>query len=310
MPAMRSLRRALFGISPTLADHGRRGFAPTSAARRARLETIARTFIAGYNAALDGDSDRALDAIAPELRGFAVEGEAMAAGVLDQLTPWRRTRISALLVRRPAHNYMIHVGAGWAIARLRGSLRRAVARRDPLLGWLVADGWGFHQAYFHPRDWAGGRRGRASDGYLGRAVDQGIGRALWFVSGADPAGVAQRIAGFAPSRHGDLWSGIGLAATYAGGVEGDALSALIDRAGPHRAELCQGAAFAATARSRAGNLAPHVELAARTLTGHGAAELAALAIAAQPPAGVPDGGAAYEGWRAQLRRALQAREAA
>jgi hypothetical protein len=105
----------------------------------------------------------------------------MASALLDHLTPWRRDRCAQLLRDRPEHVYMIHVGAGWATARLKLSLERAIRHRDPLLGWLVTNGWGFHQTYFHPAQWAtGSKRFPAGPGpvYLTRAVDQGIGRAL------------------------------------------------------------------------------------------------------------------------------------
>jgi hypothetical protein len=205
---------------------------------------------------------------------------------------------------------MIHVGAGWATARLRGSLARAVARRDRLLGWLVADGWGFHQTYFHPKQWAAGRgRLRTRDSYLGRAVDQGVGRALWFVAGADPERVAEHVARFDAERRADLWSGIGLAATYAGGVDREALVALVARAAQHREHLAQGAAFAAAARSVAGNPAPHADLAAHVIAGRSAEELAWLALTLEPrPADRHHD--AYETWRAQIRRAVTLPEAA
>jgi hypothetical protein len=305
------IRRALFGLDPGEALFERRGFAPGAAASQARLEAIGRTFIAGYNAWLARELDGELARIPAELHGFAIEGAAMASALLDQLAPWRRGRWAQLLADRPEHVHMIHVGAGWAVARLGRSLRRAIARRDPLLGWLIADGWGFHQAYFQPARWAHGqRRLPASWGYAARAVDQGIGRALWFIAGADPARVANHIAWFGSERRADLWSGVGLAATYAGGWAPADLAALAALAGRCRAELAQGAAFAATARHIAGNAAGHTEAAAAALTGRCAEELARLAQELQPAAPHDPAGASYETWRARLAEALAPRRAA
>jgi hypothetical protein len=312
MPDLSSrVRRALFGIARREADFATRGFTATSAEQRARLESIGRAFVDGYNASLSDDLGSELEQGDPDLRGFAVEGAAMACALLDYLTPWRRDRWAQLLAKRPEHLYMIHVGAGGATARLRGSLRRAVARRDPLLGWLVADGWGFHQTYFHPERWATGRaRLPLRNGYLSRAVDQGVGRALWFVAGADPAGVASHVERFAPDRRADLWSGIGLAATYAGGCTAEDLDHLVTLAGGHRAPLAQGAAFGATARVVAGNATAAVDRAARALAGRGSAELSRLAKVCEPPEPRAVLGDDYERWRARLRQALETSEAA
>src|SRR5947207_6338074 len=170
-------RAALFGISRSEADFTRRGFETERTDARACLEAVGVSFIDGYNAWLSGTLDATLAQISPALGGFAVEGAAMASALLDDLAIGRRGRWAQLLRDRPEHLYMIHVGAGWATARLRRSLLRAVRRCDPLLGWLVADGWGFHQTYFHPAQWASGdQRIAAHAGYLARAVDQGIGR--------------------------------------------------------------------------------------------------------------------------------------
>jgi enediyne biosynthesis protein E3 len=302
------VRRALFKISRREADTARRGFDVTSPEARARLESIGVAFIDGYNAWLSDDLDDALGELPDELRGFAVEGAAMASALLDSIAVWRRDRWARLLRDRPEHLYMIHVGAGWAIARLGLSLRRAVQRRDALLGWLVADGWGFHQTYFHPGQWASGRKRVSSrTRYLARAVDQGIGRALWFVAGADPARVAGRIAQFAPDRHADLWSGVGLAATYAGGCTQHELETLVELSGEFRAQLAQGAAFAATARTVARNVSAPTRFAARALTGREASELHRLAIQYMPAAPHSAAGDSYEAWRAQLASALTMR---
>jgi hypothetical protein len=153
-------------------------------------------------------------------------------------------------------------------------------------------------------------------GYLGRAVDQGIGRALWFGGGADPERVAALVVGFAAERRADLWSGVGLAATYAGGASREDLARLPALAGVLRAHLAQGAAFAAAARTIAGNVTTHTEVAARTLAGAPAGELAQLALVhePEPPVGVrPDmstSGDIYEGWRARVRAALAMEEVA
>jgi hypothetical protein len=297
-------RLSLMGIRVQEADFARRGFA--LAAARERLEASGRAFIHGYRLALVDDRASVLDAalahVESELRGFAYEGAAMGVTLRDALAPWRTPRAPHLLTG--PHCYMAHIGAGWAFARLhRGPA--AVQRMDTLLCWLALDGYGFHQGFFHPRSYVHERRReRGFRGYAARAFDQGLGRCLWFVEAGEPEPIARVIARFELGRRADLWSGVALAATYAGGVSPQALEVLAALGGAYAAHMAQGAAFAVSARRRAGNPATHSDLACRILSGHDAATAAdATDEAARNLA--PDGAEpAYELWRARLRAAL------
>jgi enediyne biosynthesis protein E3 len=304
---MGTLARRLFGIHLAETEVARRGFRVDDPGVRSRLEAIGETFVAGYHAGLR-ESDlsalaRRLDEIELERRGFAFEGAAMALALKDSLLPWRRPAWRAFFEGAGNHHaYMVHVGAGWALARIGAPARRVIAAMDPLLRWLAFDGFGFHQGYFHFRDPAAGREApRTLRGYERRAFDQGLGRSLWFAHGAVPARVSAAIATFAPSRHADLWGGVGLAAAYAGGATRDDLESLGVHAGADAPWLGQGASFAAQARARAGNPAAHTRLACEAFCGAGDAEAAAAthdALAAC--AGLADGHD-YEAWRCALR---------
>lgn len=304
---MGKLHRLFFGIPARETRCDRRGFQAEPPARD-RLETIGATFVAGYHAALEHGTGGALVArleeVDAERRGFAYEGAGMALQLLDLLTPGGGTRWRRFLAGAgDPHHYMIHVGAGWALARLGRSFERTTTRMDPVLRWLVLDGWGFHDGYFHPRRSIEEQRisSRVASGYARRAHDQGLGRALWFARGADAARVAAAIERFEAGRRLDLWSGVGLAAAYAGGASAAGLELLRGAAGPHAAAAAQGAAFAAQARRRAGNPAPHTELACGALCGTSAHEAASWTdqdLADLPPDGTEP---AYEVWRARLR---------
>jgi hypothetical protein len=302
-----SFLRRLLGIDPAEASFTRRGFEAAEPAARRRLERVGESFLEGYNAALEAPMEELgarLDDTEPELRGFTHEGAGMALALLDALTPWRRTRVAAFLAGAgEAHAYMVHVGAGWAMARLRRRFAAVPAGMDPLLGWLAADGYGFHEAYFNPRRFVSERRlPRRVSGYALRAFDQGVGRAMWFVHCADPARVAYAIGRFPLHRRGDLWSGAGLACAYAGPWRRGAAEALARAAGPHRAALAQGAAFAAGARRRAGNPAPHTDLACSALCGVDSE--AAAAVTDEALRGLSPRGAlpAYEAWRLRIQQ--------
>jgi hypothetical protein len=304
-----ALGERLLGIEPGEASFERRGFGPAPVETRARLEKAGRTFIGGYRTALGANStaalQRGLQSVDPEFRGFAYEGAAMGFALLDRLAPWRRDRL-ARFIAGPArdHVYMAHVGAGWAWARLRLGPRAALSL-DPLLRWLAVDGYGFHQGYFHPdRHLRQARRPLRFRGYALRAFDQGLGRSLWFATGADPLAIAPVVRHFDAGRRADVWSGVALAAAYAGGASPASLDWLRRVSQAYAPHVAQGAAFAAAARERAGNPSAHTDAACRLLAGRSPADAAAVVNAAADA--LPRDGAvpSYEAWRGRIRASL------
>lgn len=302
------MRRLVFGIDTRQTTFAVRGFDTAPGHVRRHLEGHALTFVEGYHLALEHDdvdalAQRLAARVPPARLGFAYEGASMAHALLDLLPLPGRGRLSRLLAGPGApYRFLVHVGPGWAFARLR---RRPWGRLvlDPVLRWLVFDGYGFHQAFFAPPTAAAlPVPPRGVPAYGARSFDQGVGRALWFVRGGDPDRITGTVGAVAPGRHADIWSGVGLAACYAGGVDRGVLERLVDRAGPFLPELAQGAAAAAAARVRAGNVLDETELACAVICGLTPVEAAALVEAAlEDVRGLGDG--AYE----QARRQVQAR---
>ena len=145
---------SVLSVSIEEARFARRGFQSTSLLQQAKLENIGETFLTGFNLALREPNLERLSAEANtlpvEMSGFFYEGAGMASALLDGLVPWSSSRFQALLAGPGfAHKYMMHVGAGWALARLPARWNRFLMKFDPLLRWLVLDGYGFHEGYFH-----------------------------------------------------------------------------------------------------------------------------------------------------------------
>ncbi|MEO5951530.1 MAG: DUF1702 family protein [Chloroflexia bacterium] len=302
-----TLRRRIFGLSPEEATFSKRGFSSVDDSARKRLEHIGQTFIRGYNAAHEEsngtDLAARLNAIEYEYKGFAYEGAGMALALLDILTPWRRDRWATFL-GGPGydHKYMLYVGYGWALARLGRKVEKHLEKLDPLLGWLTLDGYGFHEGYFHPQKYVVERAVPSRlTGYALRGFDQGLGRSLWFIEGATPERIIEVINGFAVGRHPDLWSGVGLACTYAGGGDRAAIEMLREKAGENAPCMAQGASFAAKAREHAGNMAPHTEMVCQALCGVSAEEAAGWTDAALEGLTYDGELPAYDEWRQRIR---------
>lgn len=304
-------------LAPALSEvtFAHRGFPGAGSAGADRLEAIPQAVICGFEWGIGGSGswelERRLELVDLEMRGFAYEGAVMASTILDVAGPRRGRRTRDLLTGpgRP-HLLLGYIGIGFAMARLPRLLWRQVLPDlaglpyHPTMSWLAVDGLGFDRAYFDTRRWVSDQQRPApypwqgAPSYFPRAFDQGIGRALWFI-------------------HGDLWSGVGLAATFAGAEPGADLGSLPKLAGGHRTDLAQGAVFAATARTAAGFVPEHSAAATLALTGIPVAEAAALAeevaVTYEPAGGdrttdtdgtgrsTPDGPPAYELWRARIR---------
>lgn len=303
-------RRRFLGLSPAEASFARRGFIAREETARQRLEQIGITFLSGYHAALEETGlvslAQRLAIVESDLRGFAFEGAAMGLALLDCFTPWRKDRWRTFTHRLgEAHIYMMHVGLGWALARLRRCVTPYLMRLDPVLGWLVVDGYGFHEGYFRWPQYIEQQSIPARlNGYERRVFDQGLGRSIWFVKGADVAAVEGAINAFPSSRRHDLWSGVGLACAYAGGCERAALESLRVATGRHFPALAQGVAFAAKTRQRAANLNSHTETVCRVICGQSAEEVAAITDAALENVRGEDRLPAYEVWRHRIQNKL------
>ncbi|MFJ5925613.1 DUF1702 family protein [Kitasatospora sp. NPDC092948] len=315
-----SLRRLLLAPSLASVTFAGRGFPVTASPATERLEAVPQAVVCGFEWGIDArdqwEVERRLDLIDPEQRGFAYEGATMAFTILDAAGPGRGRRTRDLLDGPgKAHIFLAYIGIGFAMARLPRPLWKKVlpdltgTPYHPVMSWLAVDGYGFDLAYFHPRRWVDEQRRPApypwqgAPGYFQRAADQGIGRALWFIHGGNPGQVGSAVRKFGLDRQADLWSGVGLAATFAGGCRAAGLTELRAEAGLHRAELAQGSVFAAKARWHAGHVPEHSALATEALTGLDVPAAADLADACAVQHG-EDGLPAYELWRSALRARL------
>ncbi|MEV6304185.1 DUF1702 family protein [Actinoplanes sp. NPDC051861] len=313
-----SLRRLV--LTPALSEttFARRGFPVVEGEVTTRLEAVPQAVICGFEWGIDmrdqWELERRLELVEPEMRGFAYEGAAMALTVIDAMPGPRRHRARTLLTGpgRP-HIFLTYIGIGFAMARLPRPLWKGVlpdltgTPYFPTMSWLAVDGYGFDRAYFETGRWVGRQerlaaypwQGRAD--YFPRVVDQGLGRALWFIHGARVDEIAAAVGAFAADRQADLWSGVGLAAAFAGGCDEAGLRTMVRLAGEHHPHLAQGAVFAAKARHFSGFQPEHTAVALDALTGMPVEAAAALADEVSVTGDGSDAEPDYEVWRRRIR---------
>ena len=270
------------------------------------FEPVARNLVGGFQLALDDDRFEVLvprlDAIDSEFRGIAYEGAGMGLMLLDSLGPWKK-RLQAFIDGPGApYDWLLYIGAGLVLPRVPMRPDRFLAKLDPFLRWLVMDGYGFYEGFFS------GQRSVIKHiiparitGYGRRAFDHGLGRSIWFSTGANAERIVATIGTFPEVRQADLWGGIGLACAYAAGVvDREAIKALRIAAGPYGPAMAAGAAVAAKFRMQTGGVAAHTDLACEVLCGLSSKMVAQIANTAcdnLPPDGEEP---AYEIWRQRL----------
>ena len=305
-------------LAPQLVDvtFAKRGFQVVPSPATERLEAIPQAVICGFEWGMEArgqwEVERRLDLVDVELRGFAYEGATMAFTILDATGRGHRARD---LLRGPGrpHIFLAYIGMGFAMARLPRPLwKKAVPDLAgdpyyPVMSWLAVDGYGFDRAYFDTRRWVDAQYvpkpypWEQAPGYFLRAVDQGIGRALWFICGGRAPDAAAAVTRFAVHRQADLWSGIGLAATFAGGSDAEGLSSLRRASGPNWPELAVGSVFAVKARAYSGFVPQHAHTACAALTDASVDKAVAVAddtaVTSAPGTSVPP----YEVWRQRIR---------
>lgn len=270
------LRRKLLLPDPNTISAEALGFQPWNGPEP-MTEKVGREFLAGLESGLTAghpvDTVRDLARSSARWRGFSFEGSGMGWALRDALTLGRASGFATLnLATSGRHTYLTTVGLGWALARLPRVLWPRLDRLDPAVAPLVLDGYGFHETFFHASTvlqaravtfpthlWPGPQD--SVDDHLMR----GVGRALWFVAGGDPRYIADTVATFASDRRPGLWAGVGLAATYAGGVSTQTLDVLAESAGEYLPWLRQGSAFAAEARNCSDTVVDHTHYAVRSI---------------------------------------------
>lgn len=242
----------------------------------------------------------------PDMRGFAVEGLGMGLFVREAAGEPSSTLNGFLSTVGVRFSGLAFTGVGLGHVHAAVGFDPACLTRWTGLGrWMVLDGLGFWAA---KTDW--GRFGVAGevwpgvDGAHQRLFDRGLGRSAWFEHGAQVEAIAGWLRAFpAPRRH-DVALGLGVAATFTGGVEAEDLVRLRAVLPEFTDDFAAGALNASETRYAAGIDTPYTARAVQALAGRSvrrAYEAAQAARARVAGDGLEDALAWYEELRAANR---------
>lgn len=259
------------------------------------LRHVARTFVDGFSIATEIETGRLgyeIGTMAATDRGVGYEGAAAGKAVLDlSCSHWsecsmsrglgdermeessevfepKLTEAGYLLKDASRYSFLLFLGIGEAMAQLKlpPVLCNDVARE--LWSGQIIEGYGFFDGYFnwyealvlqkYPTELAP---------VLRAAYDQGLGRAIYFISNCSAAKIREQINTFPIERRAELWAGVGIPAAYVGGLTERELARLIDFAGSYRAELMQGVLLGSDARAKQLLIPDHTDMACNIICG-------------------------------------------
>ena len=287
------LRRFLFGLSIEGMDTFWKDLPGTETEARKRLRLSSNAFINGYNTSLEVGLSHTLfselKAFDINLRGFAYEGVGMGLIMIDYTSFGGESKFQKFVDQNLNYTSLAHIGAGFAISVLNRNIEKSLAPMDPMQRWWAMDGYGFYNGVFK---WKQSVQKqivpRKVNGYARRAFDRGLGRSIWFLFSADVDRIVEKLQKFPESRRADIWSGIGVASTYAGGVSEETLRNLKAAAGSYTSYVSLGATQAANARYLANNIVEHNNLACSVHCGMSAESAAKMTIEVREQLNIDD----------------------
>ncbi|MFC2175886.1 DUF1702 family protein [Bacteroidota bacterium] len=203
----------------------------------ANIKTIVSTFqkgraISELELGLD-ELVAKLNEFEPRYRSVAFEGASMGVAIQNTIDTWKQYAKAA-----EKHTTQVHIGLGWAIADQQNDLTATLSKIDPELQVKVLDGYGYWHGLFQRRSTI--RTQAVPENITPEfqaGFDQGVGRAIWYVSKGEIDKVVNIINHFTEARRASLWQGIGVASTYVGGCADELIAELKSAANEFKSNL-------------------------------------------------------------------------
>ena len=244
-----------------------------------------------------------LESTAIEFRSIAYESASMSIALEDlkqgeKLTNWFQFLNEAALT----HATQVHVGLGWAFAQTMKNPMHYLPKLHPMMRYRVLDGYGYYEGIFRRRrSIINHLKLQVEDAVASAALDQGIGRSIWYLNKGIIEDAKTMIEGFALERHKDLWRGLGIAIAYVGGCDEELLHQIFSKTDSYKTQLATGAVMALVSRDSAKYISPGTELACKVWCQQSAEQILELnySIKSKLDLNAAD---AYNNWLCQLEK--------
>lgn len=204
------------------------------------IEIVVATFQKGRELAESGIS---IDGLINELNKFeiryrsvAFEGASMGVALTSDFETWK-----AYAKQTEKHATQVHIGLGWAIAEKQLNLASTLSEIQAEMQVKALDGYGYWNGLFSRRLTIRSQsipENITSEFQAG--FDQGLGRAIWYITKGEVDKVLNIINHFSEERRANLWRGIGVALTYVGGCSNDLITELKSASGEFKLNLEKG----------------------------------------------------------------------
>ena len=197
-----------------------------------------------------------------EFLPVAYEGAAMTLALKDfssgdSILNWKK-----FLESSKKYACQIYIGMGWAVGQEKRTSLNFIEELDKNMQFRIWDGCVYFDGIFRQRQTI---KGQNRLDYISEtnynAYDEGIGRSIWYICKGDEIKASEMIQQFSQERHSDLWRGLGIACSFVGGFEENALKTLVSSSGKHSAQLGIASAMVAESCIEANCLTSDIQLA-------------------------------------------------
>ncbi|MBL4653347.1 MAG: DUF1702 family protein [Flavobacteriales bacterium] len=163
------------------------------------------------------------------------------------------------------HSVQVHIGLGWAVARVGGTLSEISNFIEERNIRYVADGCGFFYGTFKKGIALDKKEQHSTIGEYGSFFDEGLGRSLWYSTEGNLPEISNIISSFSENRQPDIWRGIGIAFTYAGGFDEETIDSLKRYSDKFIDQVETGVSSVVKTRLTAGTVSEYTKLVYREL---------------------------------------------